>query len=80
MKDSEASKLGRQFVYTHLASLPSKAAHAEEELRAARKVWERRSELPLSEVAVYGTFLAECIALFVVGEVVGRGSLIDYKV
>lgn len=60
-------------------SLPAKAAHAEAELAAARKVWERRSELPLAEVALYAAFGAELLALFFVGEAIGRGSLLGYN-
>jgi len=50
------------------------------EVQGAKRVWARRSELPLSEVGLYAAFGAELFALFCVGEIVGRGgSITEYK-
>ena len=61
-------------------SIPQRYAAVQAEVQGAKRVWARRSELPLSEVGLYAAFGAELFALFCVGEIVGRGgSITEYK-
>lgn len=78
VKDAAAAeKLGRQFVFTKLASLPQHYTHAQKEAEAAKMVWKQRSELSVSEAAKYGAFGAEVFAWFCIGEIIGRGGSIS---
>ena len=72
-----AEKLAKQLVFTNLAQIPTRAAHAQMELAAFKQTWAKKMDLPLSEVGVYAAFGAEVFAWFCVGEIVGRGGTIS---
>lgn len=69
-------RLGREFVYSHLARLPDAVRAASGEMAVARESVKRAraGEMDVATAATAGVFAAELYAWFCVGEIVGRGG------
>ena len=74
------SKLGRQFLFSHLATVPQELKAASGEWQALKAKFEKSWQtITMAEYGTYALFVGEAYAWFCVGDIVGRGfRFIDY--
>lgn len=77
---SESEELEKKLLFTRLAALPRRWAHAREEYGAFRQSLQKGGEMTFGEAGVYIGFALEAYGWFCIGEILGRGSLVGYKV
>eukprot|EP00898_Chlorokybus_atmophyticus_P002938 jgi/Chlat1/3645/Chrsp238S03639 len=77
----KCAELSKQLLYTRLASIPGRYQTMRKEVKQVKKIWDDLDNVSTRTVGTGLLFAAECYALFVVGEIVGRrGSLTGYNV
>ena len=75
------SKLGKQFVFSHLATVPQEFKAASSEWQALKTKFEKSwQNITMAEYGTYALFVGEAYAWFCVGDIMGRGfRFIDYN-